>query len=123
MIGASESRSGPAGRSCTWAGHFSPASGACNRDPSGNCRISGPPSTYSREIPAECSRQSKVSSQVRETVCSGPAATANLGCKAAATTSISTAPSLLKARVVLFHVTPSIGHMRAAAEQTIDTFG
>ncbi len=60
--------------------------------------ISGPPSAYCSDIPAECRRQSKVSSQVCETVCSAPAATVNVGRKAAATASASTGPSLLNAR-------------------------
>jgi hypothetical protein len=71
---------------------------------------SGPPRANRREIPAECSRQSKVSSQVCETVCTAAAATLNAGRKAAATASTSTAPCVLKARE-----TPLMGHLSSTA--------
>ena len=72
--------------------------------------ISGPPRANRNEMPAECSRQSKVSSQVCETVRAAAAATLNVGRRAAATTSTSTSPCLLKARV-----TPLMGHLSSTA--------
>ena len=85
--------------------------------------ISGPPSANCSEIPAECSRQSKVSNQVCETVCSAPAVTVNVGRKAAATASTSTGPSLLNAREDPAHGTPFLDRVAATARRTINTVG
>ena len=111
MSAASASRTGPVGRSCACAGHFTPASGACSRPPSGNCRsvarrrrtaaISRPSAAASRRCPARCARPRPAR----------PAATVNRGRKAAATASTSTAPSLLKARDVPLMAHLSVGRM------------